>query len=180
MYNLLKKSTDLTTSIKNKIVAIQIARQWIEGFTNIRDTNWILYSSDYEDCWNNLNYKPDCIWDTTSTYDIKQNWNYKIYLSSDKRWDLKEAPAMTLNYSNNTYKTFFRVWLDSNWIYTQTWTTTNLVPLYTRQINVTYNWWVTSSQTMIVKSIVQWLDWTSTQPHKIELEQTLTNWKSKK
>lgn len=178
MYNILKKSTDLTTSVENKIKAIQIARQWIEAFTNIRDTNWILFSSDYKNCWNVLNYNSNCIWNATNANDIANNWSYVIYKDSNSRWKL--ASKATWIYSNATYINNFRVWLDSGWIYTQTWTLNNLTPFFTRELKITYTWNNSNNSDLTVKSIVQRLDWTSTQPHKVEFSQKLTNWKSKK
>jgi len=57
MYKVYSESENLSTSTKNKITAIQIAREWIEAMKNIRDTNWILFSTNTENCWNTLNYK---------------------------------------------------------------------------------------------------------------------------
>ncbi len=61
VYTLLNSSQKLAISTGNRIEAIQIARDGIEAFTNIRDTNWIRYSADYKNCWNVMNYNPSCI-----------------------------------------------------------------------------------------------------------------------
>jgi hypothetical protein len=185
MYTLLNKSTDLTISVKNKIQAIQIARQWIEGFTNIRDTNWILFSSDYINCWNVLKYNSLCIWDNTNTSDIKQSDNFKIYLDDDKRWTLTETGWFTPNdYTNIAYRNFYKVWLN-NWIYTQSWITEDITPFYTREIDINYlkiDWtpWTEVDPKIKISSIVSWTDNTSSQPHKIVINQILSNWKSQK
>lgn len=180
MYNIFMKSNDLSNTTTNKIQAIQIATQWIEWITNIRDTNWLLFSSDYKNCWNTLNYDASCIWwDGDITYKIKDDWKYKIYRDSDSRWVL-EPLDITTNYSDTSYRNFFRVWLE-NWVYTQTWVTDNLKPIYTREIKIDYldvNWISDESSPKIkVSSIVQRADNTSTVPHKIEIEQILSNWK---
>ncbi|MDD2870657.1 MAG: hypothetical protein PHS49_01595 [Candidatus Gracilibacteria bacterium] len=195
MYNILTKSTQLTTNVKNKIQAIQIARQGIEAFTNIRDTNWILFSSDYLNCWNVLNYNPQCIGDdggindtdgNATTYDIKENQNYKIYLNEDNRWILENTSNFTPNnFSNSDYRNFFKVGLN-NGIYTQSGITEELIPFYTREIKVNYlqEDGITngneSDPKIKISSIVQRIDNTSSQAHKIVIEQVLSNWKSKK
>ncbi len=181
MYQLLSESNKLTVSVKNKIQAVQIARQWIEWFTNIRDTNWLLFSSDYANCWNTYNYDSDCIWDNTTTNDIKSTDTYKIYLNNEDRWVLKEDTwVSTFNYSDTDYRNFFKVSLNTNWIFTQTWWI-DTKPLYTREIKIEYpNTWSSNDSNIKITSIVQWADSSSTVPHKLEIEQTLTNWKSKK
>lgn len=181
MYKLLSESNKLTVSVKNKIQAVQIARQWIEWFTNIRDTNWILFSSDYANCWNTYNYDSDCIWNDLEDTDIKSTDTYKIYLNNENRWELKEDTwVTTFNYSDNDYRNFFKVWLD-NWIFTQSGWTVDTKPLYTREIKVEYpNTWSSNESSLKITSVVQWSDSSSTVPYKLEIEQTLTNWKSKK
>ncbi len=176
MYHIFYKSTQLSTSTTNKIKAIQIATQWIEAMTNIRDTNWLLFSSDYNNCWNALNYDSQCIWyDTDNSYQIKNSWSYKIYRNFNNRW--YTSSWITADYSDSNYRDFFRVWLN-NWIFTQTWTTINLRPVFTREILINYlpNWLETDPK-MEITSIVQWSDWSSSVPHKVELKQVLSNWK---
>ncbi|MDP2090238.1 MAG: hypothetical protein Q8K30_01450 [Candidatus Gracilibacteria bacterium] len=181
MYKLLSESNKLTVSVKNKIQAVQIARQGIEGFTNIRDTNWILFSSDYANCWNTYNYDSDCIGNDLEDTDIKSTDTYKIYLNNENRWELKEDTGVTtFNYSDNDYRNFFKVGLD-NGIFTQSGGTVDTKPLYTREIKVEYpNTGSSNESSLKITSVVQWSDSSSTVPYKLEIEQTLTNWKSKK
>jgi hypothetical protein len=183
MYQVFWNSQKLSVSTANKIQAIQIAREWIEAMENIRNTNWILLWADSRNCWNVLNYNNDCVWDNWNTYDIR-NWMYKIYTDSNWKWKL-EAQSSSLtswDYKNSDYKRFFRVNLDANWLYTQTWWT-NFTPLYTREINISYNdtnWdWTPNSQdeSMNIKSIVMWQDSHGKEPHIVELDTVLTNWK---
>jgi len=179
MYTLFNKSTALTTSTSNKIQAIQIAKQWIEAMTNIRDTNWIRFSSDYENCWNTLNYNSNCLWQNNTTYDITA-WSYIIYRLNNS-WYLSWTTSWT--FWVWTYINDFRVWID-NWIYTQTWTTNNLLPVFTREIIISYlqaDWvtdWADSDEPkMKITSFVQWIDSSSNTTHKVKLEQILSNWK---
>jgi hypothetical protein len=178
MYNIYNKSSDLSVWTTNKIQAIQIATQWIEWFTNIRDTNWLLFSSDYKNCWNTLNYNTSCIWVNDGTHDIDNTKSYKIYREADNRWMLSNTGTITSSeYANPSYRDFFKVWLE-NWIYTQTWVTDNLKPLFTREIKVQYlGYWDSSDPKMKVTSLVQWVDSSSTVPHKVEIDQILSNWK---
>jgi hypothetical protein len=179
MYKIYSESVNLSNSTTNKIQAIQIAKQWIEAFTNIRDTNWLKFSSDYENCWNVINYNSLCIWDTTSVFDIQNNKSYIIYKDIDNRWLLEEKN--TGLYSEQTYRDNFKIRLD-NWIYTQTWWI-DLIPVFTREMQISYlkaDWttpWTESDPKIKVTSMIQWLDNTSTVPHKIEIEQILSNWK---
>lgn len=41
-------------SSKNRIIAINIAREEIEAMRNIRDTNWLKFSTLRRECWNNF------------------------------------------------------------------------------------------------------------------------------
>lgn len=182
MYKIYSESIRLAQSVENKIKAIQIANQWIEAFTNIRDTNWIIFPSDYENCWNTLNYDENCIWDTTTTWhNYIEEDSYIIYKDSFNRWLLESKAPW--NYSNTIYRNNFRVKVNSNWVYTQSWWI-DIKPLYTREIKVDYfesDWttsWDIKDPKIKITSIVQWLDNTSTQPHKIEIEKMLSNWKT--
>jgi hypothetical protein len=178
MYTIFNKSTKLSSSIENKIYWIEIARQWIEAITNIRDTNWLRFSSNDDDCWNTLNYNNNCITDSSTTTDISA-WSYIIYKKNDNVWYLESKTTWTFWVS--PYNDNFKVWLD-NWIYTQSWITNKLLPRFTREIKVSYldlSWNIGDSndKKMKVISLVTWADSSSTKPHKIKLEQILTNWK---
>jgi hypothetical protein len=185
LYNIYTKSYRLSNSTKNKIEAIEIAREWIEAMENIRNTNWILLWADNKNCWNAMNYDNNCVWSTNTSYKIN-SWMYRIYTDTNWKWTL-EAPWSSLtswDYQNNAYKTFFKVQLDWNWLYTQNWSSTDFYPIFTREININYTLdtnidWVynANDESMDIKSIVIWQDSHWNTPHKIELETTLTNWK---
>jgi len=175
-------STKVSTHTKNKIEAIQIAREWLEAFTNIRNTNWILFSADYKNCWNTLNYNKDCVAASapaTST-DI-DSWSYIIYKNTDNRWFLE--PKATGLFSEQTYRDNFKVQKDANTLYTQSWWT-DFLPIFTREIQVTYinTAWPTpdsNDDKINIKSIVQWKDSSSNKPHKVKLETLISNWRYK-
>lgn len=48
---LVNRGNSTNISVKNKILAINIAREGIEGVRNIRDTNWLKYSGDRKGKW---------------------------------------------------------------------------------------------------------------------------------
>jgi type II secretory pathway pseudopilin PulG len=52
---------------ENNIKAINIAREGIEGMTNIRDTNWLRFSSDKTNCWKVKDYTSTCIGNSAAT-----------------------------------------------------------------------------------------------------------------
>jgi len=183
LYDIYIKSYYLSISTKNKIQAIEMAREWIEAMENIRNTNWVLLWADPKNCWNSFNYDINCVGSDNDTYDIK-SWLYKIYPDSNWKW-LLEAPNTTLNskdYSDSTYRDFFRIRKDNNWLYTQSWWT-DFYPIFTREINISYsdsNWdWTANSndEVMNVNSIVMWKDSHWNEPHIVELQWILTNWK---
>ena len=184
MFQVFWNSQKLSASTANKIQAIQIAREWIEAMKNIRDTNWILYSSDTVNCWNVDNYNNACVWATspaTST-DISA-WSYKIFKKSDNRWYLSKKTTTETKYTENDYRNEMKVWIDSNWFFTQSGATLNKIkPLFTREIQIKYlkndnSSWNSNDEKMEVNSIVYWKDLASNKPHKVKFKAILTNWK---
>jgi len=173
MFLVFWKSQKLSESTSNKIQAIQIAREWIEAVKNIRDTNWILFSSDVSNCWNIDNYNNTCVWNNSTTNDISA-WSYKIYQnSSDNKWYLSKKNTSETEYKKSDYRNEMKVWLDSNWFFTQTGTMTEIKPIFTREIKISY----LSTSKMQIISLVQWKDLASDIPHKVEFKSILTNWK---
>jgi len=184
VYNIFMQSIKLTGSIENKIQAIQIAREWIEWITNIRNTNWILFPSNIDSCWKTLNYDNRCI--PAVLYNEIDPTSYKIYRDSDFRWILEEPGWWVgTNYSDPTYRAFYNVWLTASWTYSQTTDiTTNLRQIYTRELKVeTINAitadWSTNNHWLKITSIVQWKDSSKNDSRKIEIESILTNYKNK-
>lgn len=169
MYNIYTNSIKVSESSSNRVKAIAIAREWIEAMTNIRDTNWLLFSANTTNCWNTLNYDSSCV---TSDIDIS-SWSYIIYKNSNDRWYLSWI-TLNWNYSTWTYKNDFRVKIDNNWFYTQSgWT--NFIPLFTREIKITYP---NGTWSISIESIVRWTDNArNTWNYEVKLDTILTNWK---
>ncbi len=51
VFGVLKNAISSNVNVRNQIVALNIAREGIEGVRNIRDTNWLKYSGDRRGKW---------------------------------------------------------------------------------------------------------------------------------
>lgn len=184
MYWILTSSQKLSTSSQNKLTAISIAREWIEWVTNIRDTNWINFSSNINNCWMTYKYNRLCIisnWTIDRPHTFLEDWSYTLRRNNN-RWilDLKDTPTNSfwVDYINN-----FQVFIDDKWFFTQTWATNPIwieetTPLFTREIRLIWRnpvAWV--PQKYEIESIVRWVDRSKEWYHEVILETVLTNWK---
>lgn len=177
VYTIYSKSANLSTSTKNRVKALSIAREWIESIENIRDSNWIAFSADTRNCWNTFNYDITCIQNTTTSWKIS-SWSYTIYRDSTNRWLLKQETT-TWSYNQESYRNTYKVNMDDNWFYTQSWWT-SFFPIFTRQIIISYPYWPNYDATdekMKIESLVYWSDNSKNWFSKIELDNMLTNWK---
>ncbi len=93
---------------KNRIIAINIAREGVEAMRNIRDTNWLKFQSRRRQCWNNLPTKNPSV-QCTGANPIEPG-DYIIYKQGDPLggnsptyrwrlgesvWQIPEAPKTT-------------------------------------------------------------------------------------
>lgn len=181
VYTIYDKSMKFSNAIENRIIAISIAREWIEVTQNIRDTNWIIFWADTRNCWNTYNYNVNCVASNAVSNKI-WSWNYTIYKDTDNRWKY-QTWATLWNYSNPAYRSAYRVLLDTDWLYSQSWWI-SFIPIFTRQLIISYPEDTNASTTfdandekMLVKSIVSWKDWAKEEFSTVTLENILTNWK---
>lgn len=151
----------------------------MEAVENIRDTNWIKFSSNYENCWNTKDYNPLCIGGSVNTIS-----GSNVLVQSGTLWTLSgiTAPlALDTNYSG--YSNQFPIFLDSSGLTTNSSSvarcnsskTTLCRTIFTREIQISYP----STDHMKVNSIVTWTDPSRSSPYVINLETVLTNWKKK-
>ncbi len=167
LYDIFNKSSKLSNSTKNRIEAIEIAREGIEAMKNIRDTNWLMYWSDTKNCFNTLNYDHNCVW---GGWNKIMSWSYKIFQNkNDFKWYL-ESWAWNW-FKDSVYRDSYRIFKDNNWYYSQS--GSSIKTIFTREINISYK---TNTQ-IEVKSIVSWLDSSKKQPHRLEINNLITNWK---
>jgi len=183
VYWLLNSSQRLANSTWNRIEAISIARDGLESFSNIRDTNWIRFSADTRNCWNVLNYNINCLGNSTTTYDIRSlaNQSYSIYRNAQNQFELS-LKSNLWDFDTPSYRNDFKVQKDARWFYTQSgWVDIN--PLYTREIIVEYIEDTNSDASinsndakMRVSSLVQWRDVWNENIKTLTLQTVLTNW----
>ncbi len=50
-FSILGRATQTNVNIRNRVIALNIAREGIEAVRNIRDTNWLKYSGDRRGLW---------------------------------------------------------------------------------------------------------------------------------
>jgi Tfp pilus assembly protein PilV len=182
LYDFYISSEKLASTTNKRIKAIQISREWLEGVTNIRNTNWLLYGADYQNCWNVQSYRIECIGNSTFTYDIRP-WSYIISQNTENRWHLDWIIAPFWAYPDLIYRNEFWVEIASDGFYNQQTTPAFINPPYTREIIISYPEDTNSDgnsdsndDKMHIKSLVQW---GTSGTHRVELSHTLTNWKNK-
>ncbi len=173
---------------EDNIKAINIAREWIEWMINIRDTNWLRFSSDKTNCWKTKDYAVSCIgtptfpdWTAITPWNIS-SWSYTLFPRNGV-WFLSGVSSV-IDFSTNWagYKDAFKIWFDSEWFYTQTgvsstpcssYTQTGCLTIFAREIVVGVP--PTDTWTLNISSIVRWYD---KRPQSVILNSTITNWKS--
>ncbi|MBC7504028.1 hypothetical protein H7169_03575 [Candidatus Gracilibacteria bacterium] len=164
---------------ENRIKAINLAREGLEGVTNLRNTNWLRFSSDQTNCWKIENYQSTCIGAplfaaANSLGDSPITKKY-ILINSNGAWYL----------SGSTATTGSGLWVDNNGFYLATGAlapgdplctiskSTNCRSPFTREIRILKG---ITNNTISVTSVV---DWYEKRPQNVTLTTTLTNWKSK-
>ncbi|MDP2103376.1 MAG: prepilin-type N-terminal cleavage/methylation domain-containing protein [Candidatus Gracilibacteria bacterium] len=179
-YGILSSGQKLSITSENRIKAINIAREGLEAVENIRDTNWIKFSSDYENCWKVKDYDPTCIGITGKAF---PGGSYTL-VQNNTLWYLSGTIAPSATYT--TYRGQFPVYLDNKGLSTSSGSAalplcgstknTDCQSIFTREIQISNP----DADHLKVNSIVTWVDSSKTSgPYIINLETTLTNWKKK-
>ena len=177
-----------SNSTEKNIKAIGIAREWLEWVMNIRDTNWLRFSSDKVNCWKVDKYNGNCIGNNTPP--VINDGTYTLY-SQNGAWFLSGVPNINYNTNWTTYANAYRVGLDVNQLPTQTGVITaticnnqntiSCLTPFTRQIIITSN----GTGEISVDSIVRWRQSNSLGGgwsggiRNVTIRTVLTNWKSK-
>ncbi|EKE29719.1 MAG: hypothetical protein ACD_2C00112G0004 [uncultured bacterium (gcode 4)] len=181
-YSVLNSGQKLSISTENRIKWTNIAREWIEIMQNIRDSNWIKFSSDYTHCWNVRAYNSSCIWTDNTNWIAAQSYTLSF---TGWLWHPIQSTSWALPF-NTAYRNDFYVNIDANWLISQDSMITtpcsaslskNCRTIFTRQITVSYPDGSISTKRMKVNSIVKWVDNASSWVNVINLQTILTNWR---
>jgi len=87
---------------KDSLVALNLAVEGVEAVRNIRDTNWIKFGYDKENCWDmkpNTTSADSCL----SVNNKIANVNYTVDLDPETyKWDLSDKASDTLDLESGT------------------------------------------------------------------------------
>ncbi len=181
MLGVIDSGSSFAKDTEDTIRAINLAREWIEWVTNLRNTNWLRFSSDKTNCWKVENYTSTCIGNTLWTDDIVSG-SYLLY-TQNGAWYLSWMANIDYITDWPTYRTSYRTWLDGYAFFAQSGSVIpidycsslsqpNCLTPFTREIQLTTIW----TGMLRVSSIVRWQ---GKRNREVTLYSTLTNWKSK-
>jgi type II secretory pathway pseudopilin PulG len=181
MLGVIWSGSDFAKDTEDTIKAINLAREGIEGVINLRNTNWLRFSSDKTNCWKVKDYTSSCIGSTAGTDDLLSG-SYLLY-TNNGAWYLSWITFIDHTTDWTSYRTTYRAWLDSEWFYTQTWAMipsifctsagqTDCLTPFNRQILIN----PIGTGTLEITSLVLW-QWK--RKREVTLTTTITNWKSK-
>jgi len=139
---LVNRGVGTNVSVKNKIIAINIAREGIEGVRNIRDTNWLKYSGNRRNTWN------WCIGHTDNRYSYYAihmdysgstcgggGYKFNIMDPRDIAGSGHENDVEKLDLANNSnYAEGFRLYLTPDKKYTHNNDSNNIKTIFYRQL----------------------------------------------
>ncbi len=172
-YELLHGGVKLASSTESRIQAINLAREGIEAVENIRNTNWIKFSSDFENCFDVADYDQGCIGNpsapkiTSGTPSVLLNqngeWRLSAFTSSGVAYDDR---GLSVQYPGALPA------LDP----CQSKRPTGCMTKYFRTVTVSDES-IVGMKRMRIRSLVTWRDASRSAPYQIELEHVLTNWK---
>lgn len=166
-----------TTISREYLIAQNLAREGIEGVTNIRDTNWLKYPADKQTCW--LIYEGTCDGGTA----LQLNTSYIL----DREWDgatltgkFKMTPKATLDLttsrvSNADYRLLT---VDDDGRYTHTSAVPEITPTnFHRMITLLPTTTVPLDEKQImIKVKIQWGEEGSASIGTYEVSSVLTNY----
>lgn len=170
VYWFFSKSRNFLDWVSAKIEAIEIAREGIEAIENIRNTNWLKFSSNIDKCWNVLNYNQNCI-----NQDVEKIfWQNKyILINKEWLWYLEKVNNFS-DYKDENYRREFYVWKNDLKYCQPIWPNCKRIPWnYTRKLEVKR----IDNDSMKIISTVEWIDITKSTNRTVKLENILTNYK---
>jgi type II secretory pathway pseudopilin PulG len=187
MFSVVTSGIYFAKDTEDTVKAINLAREWVEGVINLRNTNWLRFSSDRTNCWKVKEYAwTSCIWvNLTNVSPFLINTGSHTLYTSNWLWYLSWSSVSDFDTNWPTYSSTFAVYQDDRGFFTQTGTTAlprcdvvvqkNCKTIFTRELIVSLPD-ASNLDTLYIKSIVRW---NTKRKQKIELSSTVTNWKAK-
>jgi len=146
-FSILNRAVDTNVNIKNRIIALNIAREGMEAVRNLRDTNWLKYSGDRRGKWlcrdsvgnpNACNGGSSTLIDNDGTgkyytidYDMTASRYYLAQPALDEELDLTSSAQAAADQND------YRLELDTiNNRYTHTASGTSGSSIFYRQLNL--------------------------------------------
>lgn len=97
IFTMVNRSIVLNENIRSRVIALNLAREGIEGVRNIRDTNWLRFSGDRRNKW--LCLTASC--DESEPTDLISDGSYHLDFSSgDGVYELVSSSYSDLFYSD--------------------------------------------------------------------------------
>ena len=88
MYWVINSGLSFVDYTRKKLIAVNIAREWIEAVYNIRDTNWTRWSWKRDKCWLKVDPLVDKGWNWCEDDPWMQSWDYVLKLKKSDAWQL--------------------------------------------------------------------------------------------
>jgi type II secretory pathway pseudopilin PulG len=176
---------------RDNLIALNLAAEGIEAVRNIRDTNWLKFGFDKENCWNMMPGKiacadPDLIAEGAYTVDLD---------TSAMAWLLSGVPSqpvLDLDAGSPTNNNYYQLWFintNGDAIPHDLYVSKNIPPAqlglindatkFYRMVQISYNGIAKdTADEMNVTSTVQWK--TQQAVHNIVLSSKLTNYQKVK
>ncbi len=116
---ILNQATSVNTGVKNRVIALNIAREGFEGVRSVRDTNWLKYSGDRRKKWlckDSMDSDPDlnkCANIEVTSSDLITDGFYTIDFSPthDRYFLVQESPGTEMNLYSEI-KDFYHLYND--------------------------------------------------------------------
>ena len=165
-----------TATSKEFLIAQNLAREAVEGVVNIRDTNWLLFPANKDECWL-IRDSSEC----NVAKAVKENTSYILKRDAKGQNILEEKADMTLDIPEGEQPDDddlkFLLYVDSNNIYTHEVPATKATPYpfpdFYRMI--TFSKISADADTMQINVKVQWMH-KGSMPKTYELSSVITNY----
>ena len=118
VFTTLKNSYKFLQDIKEKTMAINFARWWMEWVFSIRDTNWQRWSGKKDQCWLKINPLVDSWNDWCENDDWFASGYYILWITWEQQYFYltKETNWFTPTWSINSDDWKYLLCKDSNWL----------------------------------------------------------------